>query len=103
MSVSLPDCLDYLLDGAEPLASSYDEQADVLYLSRGEPREGVTLDSEEGHLVRLDPQSYEIVGFTIFGFSRRWQEDAPLTITVPSLGFQGGRTSKPEMHELVPA
>jgi uncharacterized protein YuzE len=103
MSVSLPDSLDYLLDGVEPLASSYDEQADVLYLSRGEPQAGVTLVSEEGHLCRLDPQSYEIVGFTIFDFSRRWQEDAPLTITVPSLGFRDGPTSEPEMHELVPA
>jgi hypothetical protein len=108
MSVSHPDNLNYLLDGTEKLGASYDEQADVLYLWRGEAStEAVTLNSEEGYLVRLDPESYAIVGFTIFDFCRRWQEDdhktTKLTVTIPSLGFRGGETSEPQTHELVPA
>lgn len=108
MSVSHPDNLNYLLDGEEQLGASYDEQADVLYLWRGdEPREAFTLNSEEGYLVRLDPESFEIVGFTIFDFCRRWQEDdhtiTTLRVTVPSLGVRGGHTSEPHTHELVPA
>ena len=108
MSVSHPDSLNYLLDGEEALTASYDEQADVLYLWRGrESREAVTLNSEEGYLVRLDPETYELVGFTIFDFCRRWQQDdhkmTKLTVTVPSLGFRGGETSEPQKHELVPA
>lgn len=108
MSVSHPDNLNYLLDGEEALTASYDEQADVLYLWRGgSPREAVTLNSEEGFLVRLDPETYEMVGFTIFDFCRRWQQDdrrtTRLTVTLPSLGFRGGETSDPQTHELVPA
>lgn len=107
MSVSHPDSLRYLLDGTEPLGASYDEQADVLYLWRGaEPQEAVTLNSDEGFLVRLDPESYAIVGFTIFDFCRRWQEDdrktTRLTVTIPSLGVRGA-TSEPQTHELVQA
>src|SRR6266496_1997470 len=106
MSVSHPDNLNYLLDGEERLGASYDEQADILYLWRGEEsQEAVTLNSEEGYLVRLNPESYEIVGFTIFDFCRRWQEDdhktTRLTVTIPSLGFRGGKTSEPQKHELV--
>jgi hypothetical protein len=108
MSVSHPDKLNYLLDGEEKLSASYDEQADVLYLWRGrKPQEAVTLNSDEGYLVRLDPETYSIVGFTIFDFCRRWQEDdgktTKITVTVPSLGFRGGETSEPQTHELVPA
>lgn len=108
MSVSHPDSLKYLLDGKETLNASYDEQADILYLWRGEEsREAVTLNSDEGYLVRLDPETCKIVGFTIFDFCRRWQQEdqktTRLTVTVPSLGFRGGKTSKPQRHELVPA
>ena len=107
MSVSHPDGLSYLLDVKEVLGSSYDEVADVLYLWRSEkPAEGVSLTSEEGHLVRFDPESFELVGFTIYDFHRRWQEDDPhttLVVTVPSLGRQRGEVSKPQKHELVPA
>ena len=108
MSVSHPDNLNYLLDGEEKLGASYDEQADILYLWRGdEPKEAVSLNSEEGFLVRLDPESYEILGFTIFDFCRRWQADdhvrTTLHVTIPSLGFRGGETSEPHEHQLVPA
>lgn len=106
MSVSHPDSLTYLLDGQERLKASYDEVADVLYVWRGdEPREAIALTSEEGHLIRLDPDTNEVVGFTIFDFHRRWQQPDPettLTVTVPSLGFRGEATL-PQRHELVPA
>jgi uncharacterized protein YuzE len=107
MSVSHPDRLAYLLDGKEQLSASYDEQADILYLWRGDaPREAVTLNSEEGYLVRLDPDTYKVVGFTIFDFCRRWQEDdhqaTRLTVTIPSFGFRSGKTTKPRKHELAP-
>lgn len=107
MSVSHPDNLNFLLDGQERLGASYDEQTDVLYLWRGEKSsEAVTLNSEEGFLVRLDPETYQIVGFSIFDFCRRWQQDdhksTTLTVTIPSMGFRG-ETSERQQHELVPA
>jgi uncharacterized protein YuzE len=44
---------------------SYDESSDVLYLSIGSPREAIVWESPEGHLVRLDPVTREVVGLTI--------------------------------------
>jgi len=49
----------------------YDAEADVLYLSFGEPQEAEGIDIGEGMIVRVDPQSNEVVGITIIGLSQR--------------------------------
>ena len=50
------------------LEISYDEDADVLYLSVGHPRVADTFDSDYGLLLRKDPQAQEIVGATILHY-----------------------------------
>ena len=49
----------------------YDAEGDVLYLSFGEPQEAEGIDIGEGMIVRVDPQSNEVVGITIIGLSQR--------------------------------
>jgi hypothetical protein len=44
---------------------SYDAENDVAYLSVEGPREAIVWESPEGHLVRLDPDTDELVGITI--------------------------------------
>ena len=107
MPVSHPDELKYLMDGEEALGASFDEAADILYLWRGDgPRHAISLTSSEGHLVRLDPETAEIVGFTIFDFCARWQEEGHtvIPINVPAFAFGGGvaRTA-PRSLQLTPA
>jgi hypothetical protein len=105
MSVSHPDSLHFSLDTGEALKGSYDEQADILYLWLGKkPREAISVTSNEGHLVRLDPESYEVVGFTIFDFCRRWQDDDPggqFPVTLPSLGESGGEITEAQTFALL--
>jgi len=107
MPVSHPDKLKYLLDGEEKLGSSYDEQADILYLWRGEgPRHAISLTSSEGHLVRLDPGSAEILGFTIFDFCARWQEEGHTVIPINVPGYDlgsGVERTAPRSLQLTPA
>ncbi|MFH1637026.1 MAG: DUF2283 domain-containing protein [Candidatus Woesearchaeota archaeon] len=43
----------------------YDEKADVLYISFGNPRPALTLDLGNGILARYDKESNNVVGFTI--------------------------------------
>ena len=65
----------FRLDGAEPLGFDYDDEADVLYLWRGdEPREAVGLTTPESHVARLDEETGEIVGFTIFNWLAEWEK-----------------------------
>lgn len=49
--------------------SSYDEKADVLYVSFGKPKASEVLDMGEDLLIRFNPKSGEITGFTILNFS----------------------------------
>jgi len=60
----------------------YDEEADVLYFTFGEPKDALT--EEMGNIgVRVDPATKEIVGLTIIdflsGFKKKHQ---PLQISV---------------------
>lgn len=54
--------------------TSYDKETDVLYMSFGEPRASETLDSGEDLLIRFDPETGEITGFTILNFPEFGQE-----------------------------
>ena len=82
----LPDRYKFLLDGEEALGGSYDEAADVLYLWRGEKaRPGVALSTPEGHLVRIDPITAELVGVTIFDWGRKWKDRGRIELRTPEI------------------
>lgn len=53
----------------------YDEEADVLYLSVGEPRSAVGVDVGEGVVVRYDEANREVVGVTLIGVRSRLLEE----------------------------
>ncbi len=52
----------------------YDEEADVLYLSVGEPRPAVGVDIGEGVILRYDEARREMVGLTLIGLRARLLE-----------------------------
>jgi len=60
-----------ILEDAQALNWEYDEEADVLYISVGEPRPAVGTDIGEGIIVRYDEKKKEVVGLTILGFRVR--------------------------------
>ncbi|MGG6240215.1 DUF2283 domain-containing protein [Nodosilinea sp. AN01ver1] len=45
----------------------YDDEADVLYLSVGEPRQAVGVDIGDGVVLRYDEATQEVVGLTVVG------------------------------------
>jgi uncharacterized protein YuzE len=49
----------------------YDEEADVLYLSVGEPRPALGMDIGDGVVVRYDEARKEVVGLTLIGLRAR--------------------------------
>lgn len=60
-----------ILDKKENLNWDYDEEADVLYISIGEPQKALGVDIGEGVIVRYIESSGEIVGITIIGMRER--------------------------------
>ena len=49
----------------------YDEEADVLYLSVGEPQPAIGVDIGEGTVLRYDEARKEVVGVTLIGLKAR--------------------------------
>ena len=92
----------FLLDGKERLGADYDSFADVLYLWRGGgPTGAISLTSIEGHLVRVDPETGDIVGFTIFGWEGELNQQGPIRVTVPVIGLDDDhQPHEPTTHNL---
>ena len=51
------------------LIVSYDKDADVFYLSFGEPKPSVTEELDDYVLVRRDPKTHDVTGITITNLS----------------------------------
>ncbi len=49
----------------------YDEEADVLYLSIGEPQPALGVDIGEGVVLRYDERRNQLVGLTLIGLKAR--------------------------------
>ena len=60
-----------ILDKKENLSWDHDEEADVLYISIGEPQKAVGVDIGEGAVVRYREDTGEVVGLTLIGVKER--------------------------------
>ncbi len=60
-----------ILEKKENLDWDYDEEADVLYISIGEPRKALGVDIGEGAIVRYIEATGEVVGLTLIGIKYR--------------------------------
>lgn len=66
-----------ILERPSSISWEYDEDADVLYLSVGEPRPAVSVDLGEGIIARYDDQRKEVVGLTVLGLRSRLLRGLP--------------------------
>ena len=60
-----------ILEKPASLSWDSDEEADVLYLSMGEPRPAVGVDIGDGVILRYDEDQKEVVGITLIGLRAR--------------------------------
>lgn len=60
-----------ILEQPDSITWDYDEDADVLYLSVGEPQPAVSVDLGEGIIARYDQERREVVGLTVLGLRER--------------------------------
>ena len=59
------------MEKAKGIRILYYEPSDELNILLGKPRESVLLEIEDEIYVRLDPQTGEVLGFTILNFEER--------------------------------
>ncbi|MBI4789052.1 MAG: DUF2283 domain-containing protein [Chloroflexi bacterium] len=73
----------------------YAREADVLYVSRGHPEYTDYQELDENLILRLDPKSKEIVGFTIIDFAGRFSRtDAAVNVPLKVTFERPRRTGK---------
>lgn len=68
-----------ILEEKKEVNFDYDGEADVLYLSFGEPQEALGIDIGEGTIIRYKEDTKEIVGVTILGIRERLIHSLSLT------------------------
>ena len=71
------------MDKAKTLGLHYDKEGDVLYIYFGKPLEAVCVEEEEGLLIRVDPETSEVIGYTIIDFLARFNQLAQHAIQLP--------------------
>lgn len=67
-----------ILENPAQVSWDYDEEADVLYLSAGEPRPAIGVDIGEGVVARYDEKNKEVVGVTLIGLRARLLQELDL-------------------------
>jgi len=66
-----------ILEHPDKVNWNYDEEADVLYLSVGEPRPAAGVDIGEGVVLRYDETANEVVGLTLIGLRAKLLKELP--------------------------
>lgn len=69
------EALMKVLEGPADVSWNYDEEADVLYLSVGEPRMAVGIDIGDGVIARYDEERNEVAGITLIGLRAKLQKE----------------------------
>ena len=64
----------------DQLTVSYDKDADVLYITEGNPRETIGEMMDNGIIVRRDPKTKQVIGFTIVDFTEHFTNSKPQPI-----------------------
>jgi len=73
-----------ILEKPERVRWDYDEEADVLYLSIGDPAAALGVDVGEGVILRYDESRKEVVGLTILGLRARLLQELRSGQVAPS-------------------
>lgn len=62
------------------LQYNYDNFSDVLYVSFGKPKKAISVETDDGFLMRYDPFTDKLVGVTIIDFRQRFFKKRRLNI-----------------------
>ena len=60
----------------EGLNIAYDKDTDILYITMGAACASVSIDTNDGNLMSVDPTTDEVVGITLLDFKERHLESA---------------------------
>ena len=60
-----------IMENNKDMNWNFDAEADVLYISSGNPKKAISLDIGEGTILRFDSETNNVIGVTILNVSKR--------------------------------
>lgn len=66
-----------MIRGKDGIKISYDQEADVLYVTRGEPEYTDYVEYTDDVILRFEPGTNSLIGFTIIDFSQHFAQQKP--------------------------
>ena len=65
----------------------FDKEGDVLDISIGKPKAAISKEIGDDIILRVDPETREVIGFTILNFEKRFEgSKKPEQISLPIIG-----------------
>ncbi len=75
----------------------FDKKGDVLDIAIGKPRKAISKEIGNDVVVRIDPKTKEILGFTILNFEKRFEHrDKSETLPITAIFEQVGDAAEAE-------
>lgn len=76
----------------------FDKEGDILDIAVGKPKKAISREIGNDVVVRLDPKTMEIVGFTILNFEKRFEnKDKSETLPITAVFEKAGNYAKAEV------
>jgi len=59
---------------AKKMSFFFDREADILYLNLGGKRKAISKEVDDDILIRIDPETNKVIGFTILNLTTRFKK-----------------------------
>jgi uncharacterized protein YuzE len=71
-----------MVQASTELKMNYDRAADVLYCSFGDPQPALSVEKDNGIVLRVNPETEQITGITIVNFFKRFADHPNQAVSV---------------------
>ena len=70
------------MDKTQTMIIDYDREEDILYISLKPGQEAICIEKGNGLLIRVDPDTSEIFGYTIIDFLGKFEDESSSSVRV---------------------
>ena len=85
------------MDKTQTMIIDYDREEDILYISLKPGQEAICIEEGNGLLIRVDPDTNEILGYTIIDFLGKFGDESSSSVRV-ELPLLSAQSENPRLY-----